>query len=178
VSETSAPAPVPAADTSVQTTIILAEVALHRIDAERIVGLHPGEPLAYHVVVPTDTEYNVLAAFLDHLSLFEMRAALAALKPVDRAEATTDAQEALEASIALLDEAGGAAYGEPSGELADDDPLPRIRELVAQLDPYELIVVTRPHAVEDSFHADWASRAREEFGIPVLHLYAGDWRVG
>lgn len=167
-----------AAAQPVQTTLILAEVALHQIDADRIVGLHPGEPIAYHVIVPADTEHNAVAAFLDHLSLFEMREAFAALKPVDRDQATSTARSSLDDSLAALGQADGAAYGEPTGEITEDDPLPRIRELIATSEPLELIVVTRPHAVEDSFHADWASRARGEFGIPVLHMYAGDWRLG
>lgn len=169
--------PVPSA-AAVATTIVLTEEALHPIDAERIVGMHPGEAVAYHVVVPADTQHNVVASFLDHLSLLEMRAAFAALKPVDREAATKDAQEALADSLAQLDAAGGASFGPPKGEVCGDDPLPRVREVVAELSAAELIVVTRPHAVEDSFHADWASRAREELGLPVLHLYAGDWRVG
>lgn len=159
-------------------TLIIAEVALHPIDAERIVGLHPGEALAYTVLVPADTQHNMLAAFLDHLSLFEMREALAALRPVDTQAAAHDADEALAVSLAELVAAGGDWHGAPTGEVTGDDPLPRVRELVAELAPNELIVVTRPHAVEDTFHADWASRARHEFGLPVLHMYAGDWRLG
>jgi hypothetical protein len=42
----------------------------------------------------------------------------------------------------------------------------------------EVVVVTRPHAVEDTFHTDWASRARERLGVPVLHVYAGSNWVG
>jgi hypothetical protein len=49
---------------------------------------------------------------------------------------------------------------------------------VTRLHASEVIVVTEPHAVEDTFHTDWASRARETLGVPVLHMYAGDWRLG
>lgn len=177
LAETAQPAG-PDSGGEVRTTIVLTEEALYAIDAERIVGMHPGDAVAYHLVVPADTSHSVVASFLDHLSLLEMREAFAALKPVDRETATKDAQEALAESIAQLDAAGGAAFGSPIGEVCGDDPMPRVRELVAELSAFELIVVTRPHAVEDSFHADWASRAREELGLPVLHLYAGDWRVG
>ena len=37
---------------------------------------------------------------------------------------------------------------------------------------------TYPHAVEDTFHRDWASRAREELQVPVLHLYSGTSQLG
>jgi hypothetical protein len=32
--------------------------------------------------------------------------------------------------------------------------------------------------VQDTFHTDWASEARERLGVPVLHVYTGDWRLG
>jgi hypothetical protein len=41
-----------------------------------------------------------------------------------------------------------------------------------------VVVVTRPHAVEDTFHRDWASRARERLGVPVLHVYGGTTFLG
>jgi hypothetical protein len=54
----------------------------------------------------------------------------------------------------------------------DDDPLPALKAAVADGDVAEVAVVTYPHAVEDTFHRDWASRARDELQVPVLHLYA------
>ena len=51
-------------------------------------------------------------------------------------------------------------------------------EEVRRLNAREVVVVTEPHAVEDTFHKDWASKAREVLGLPVLHIYAGDWRLG
>jgi hypothetical protein len=41
-----------------------------------------------------------------------------------------------------------------------------------------VVVVTYPHALEDTFHRDWASRAREELHVPVLHLYSGTSELG
>ena len=58
------------------------------------------------------------------------------------------------------------------------DPMPALVEEVRRLNAREVVVVTEPHAVEDTFHRDWASKAREVLGLPVLHLYAGDWRLG
>ena len=45
-------------------------------------------------------------------------------------------------------------------------------------DADEVIIVTMPHAVEDTFHSDWASRARETLGVPVLHFYTGTNLLG
>jgi hypothetical protein len=39
-------------------------------------------------------------------------------------------------------------------------------------------VITRPHAVADTFHTDWANKAQDQLGVPVLHLYAGSGFIG
>jgi hypothetical protein len=156
------------------TVIVLTEEALKPVDVEKIVALHAEEGATYRVLVPADTDRNMLSAFLNHLSLFEMREALEALRPVDRQEAHADAQTALETSLKEFEAAGVTV----TGELTGDDPMPMLESEVARLHAREVIVVTEPHAVEDTFHTDWASRARETLGLPVLHMYAGDWRLG
>jgi len=156
--------------------IVLTEEALKPVDVDKIVALHADEDVTetYRVLVPADTSRNILSAFLNHLSLFEMREALEALKPVDRAEAHTDARTALERSIAEFEQRGLTV----TGEVTADDPMPALIEEVRRLNAREVVVVTEPHAVEDTFHTDWASKAREVLGLPVLHIYAGDWRLG
>jgi hypothetical protein len=52
------------------------------------------------------------------------------------------------------------------------------KEVGAEGETQEVIIVTSPHAVEDTFHRDWASRAREVLGVPVLHVYAGSSFLG
>nr|WP_284287269.1 hypothetical protein [Angustibacter aerolatus] len=73
-------------------------------------------------------------------------------------EARATAAQALDASLSALRAAGVEAEGEVTG----DDPLPALRAHVERLGAREVVVVTRPHAVEDTFHRDWASRARDE----------------
>src|SRR4051794_33859683 len=63
------------------TIIVLTEEALKPVDVEKIVALHADDAPTYRVLVPADTDRNLLSSFLDHLSLFEMREALEALKP-------------------------------------------------------------------------------------------------
>ena len=89
-------------------------------------------------------------------------------------EAKATADEQLAGSIAAF----AAAGREATGAVVDDDPLPALRAAVADGDVVEVAVVTYPHAVEDTFHRDWASRAREELQVPVLHLYAGTSELG
>ena len=168
VPETPTPADVPG------PTIVLTEVPLKALDVTRITGLHEGDEPAYRVLVPADTKRNVLVSVLNHLSLFEMREALEALKPVNRKAAHTDAEETLAESLRVLREAGV----EVTGDITEDDPLPTLQTEVARIQAAEVIIVTEPHAVQDTFHTDWASEARERLGVPVLHVYTGDWRLG
>lgn len=156
------------------TVIVLTEEALKSVDVEKIVAMHQEEDATYRVLVPADTDRNVLSSFLDHLSLFEMREALDSLRPVDGTEAHADAETALSTTLREFAAHDVAA----TGEITADDPMPTLVEEVSRLGAREVVVVTEPHAVEDTFHIDWASKAREALGLPVLHMYAGDWRLG
>ena len=157
------------------TIIVLSEEALSEGDARRIVDLHSGERLSYRVLVPADTERNLLADVIDHLSLFELREALHAIThPADARRARTDAGQQLAASVDALQLVGADA----TGEVTEDDPIPALADAVGRHGAREVVVVTRPHAVEDTFHRDWASRARDHLGVPVLHVYAGTTFLG
>jgi hypothetical protein len=93
---------------------------------------------------------------------------------VDREEAHADAGTALAQSVAEFEKRGLTV----TGEVTADDPMPALVDEVDRLNAREVVVVTEPHAVEDTFHTDWASKARDVLGLPVLHIYAGDWRLG
>ncbi|WP_420110589.1 hypothetical protein [Pseudactinotalea sp.] len=152
------------------TIILLTEEALRTSDVENIRTLHGEEPLTITVLVPADTERNVVTDFIDHLSLFELKEAWEAITDRETdAEARQEAGEAVEQTVAALEKIGASV----TGTVVDDDPLPALTQAVTNADADEVIVVTRPHAVEDTFHADWASRAREKLGVPVLHFYTG-----
>ena len=85
-----------------------------------------------------------------------------------------EAAEVLETTLAALRGLGRDA----EGLVTDDDPVPALEAAAAQHGAREVVVVTRPHALEETFNRDWASRAREVLGLPVLHTYAGTGRVG
>lgn len=153
--------------------VVLTEETLGAADVGHITELHPAAD--FRVLVPADTERNLLAAIVDHLSMGELREALDEVvrhEPPIVARAT--ASEQLAASLAAFAAAGVTA----DGEVVDDDPMPALAAAVRDLGADEVVVVTTPHAVEDTFHTDWASRAREELQVPVLHLYAGTSRLG
>lgn len=156
--------------------VVLTEDTLTGADVEHITALHASEDVRYHVLVPADTERNLLVSIVDHLSLGELREALdAALgREPEPVHAKATAAEQLEASIEAFAVAGAAV----DGAVVSDDPLPALRAAVADREVREVVVVTAPHALEDTFHTDWASRAREELKVPVLHLYSGTSQLG
>jgi hypothetical protein len=157
----------------VQSLVVLSERALSSGDAARVVALHDPERPAVRVLVPAGGRRNVLVDVLDHLSLLEVREAVAAVSGhVERTR--QQAADDVTASVASLRDLGVEA----SGEVVDgNDPLGAL-DAAIRADAEEVIVVTRPHAVEDTLHTDWASVARERLGVPVLHVYADSSWVG
>jgi hypothetical protein len=154
--------------------VLLTEQALDAGDAERLVELHAPEGSRFRVLVPADTGRSLLADVLDHLSLLELRSALDAVRGADDDTDRAQATRALADSVTRLTAAGGTAHG----DVVQGDPIEAVRKALAEEPADELVVVTRPHAVEDTFHTDWASRARDRLGIPVLHVYGGTSRLG
>lgn len=156
------------------TILVLTEEPLLTGDVAQLQRLHPGA--VFHVLVPKDPSRSVVASFIDHLSLGELREAWDALiqeeDPQDSIQ--DDARETLHLSLQRLQRAGI----EHDGYVLPGDPVQALPQAVHNLRADELVVITRPHAVEDTFHTDWASRARQELGLPVLHLYAGMNRLG
>ena len=156
--------------------IVLTEDALRPSDAANIAALHPEPETTFEVLVPADTEQNVVAAIIDHLGLLDLQAVwddvVGRHKPEEQVR--VDAADALAASLAELAHAGLTAQG----RVVEDDPLPDLAKTITATSAAELIVVTKPQMLEDTFHRDWAHRARDAFGLPVLHFYTGTTRVG
>ena len=158
----------------VQSLVVLTEHALSAADAEHLVALHDPESPRFHVLVPAGGRRKLLVDVLDHLSLLEFREAAGAVGERDEHVDETQAQAGadVEASVAQL----RALDVEATGEVVDGrDPIGALTKAV-EAGADEVVVVTSPHAVEDTLHRDWASVARERLGVPVLHVYAGsDW---
>ncbi len=164
------------ADPSDRTIVVLTEDTLTAADVAHIVALHAEDDVDYRVVVPADTERNLLVSVVDHLGLGELRQALDEVlgREPEPAQVKAQASEQLAGSIAAFRAAGQVA----DGAVVDDDPIPVLSDEVARGGVREIVVVTYPHAVEDTFHRDWASRARDRLQVPVLHLYAGTSELG
>jgi hypothetical protein len=156
----------------VESVVVLAERALSLADAERLVALHHPDRPSVRVLVPAGGRRNVLVDVLDHLSLLELREAVGAVG--GHVERTPEQAEAdVRATVAALRGLGCEA----SGEVVTHDPVEAL-DAEVQAGAEEVVIVTAPHAVEDTLHRDWASVARDRLGVPVLHVYADSSWVG
>jgi hypothetical protein len=160
--------------TVAQHLVVLTERALTAGDAERLVALHDPESPTFRVLVPAGGRRNVLVDVLDHLSLLEFREAAEAVGERDAHTEETKAQAQADVDVSVTQLR--ALDVEATGSVVDGaDPIAALAKAV-QEGADEVVVVTSPHAVEDTLHRDWASVARERLGVPVLHVYAGsDW---
>lgn len=159
-----------------QTVVILTEDTLLDTDVAQIVETYSGRDVRFEVLVPADTDHNVLQEVVNDLGLLDLRRLwhdITSPDPDDR-EARTEASEALRLSLAMLEAAGATA----DGVVVGDDPLPALSQAVANHRAVEVVVVTTPKILDDTLRRDWASRAREALGVPVLHLYTGSSIVG
>lgn len=156
--------------------VILTEEPLGPEDRVNIAKLVDGGDAPLVVLVPANTERHLLVDFLENLSLLDVAKAfreLGAHSPdpeVERAEAA----EALAASLAALEGLGGGV----TGEIVDGGAVAGLVAKVRAVDAAQAVVVTRPHAIADTFHTDWANKAQDQLGLPVLHLYAGSGFIG
>lgn len=159
--------------------VVLVERALDATDAARLQSLHEGveEPVRYHVLLPVDDPAQGVDAAMMQLSSGDLLHAPAMTLPPEVGEEVSRellaaCRARVEASVHALQEAGAEA----TGRAATEEPLRAVVEAVRQLDAREVIIVTRPHVVQEFFHVDWTSRAERRLDVPVLHLleHAGE----
>lgn len=155
------------------TVIILAEQAMSRGDAEEVVGLHEGieDARHYHVLIPCENAAVRVETALGSLAASEVLAAPPVLSSdldVDQAQQEIDqhAESDVGVSVANIAALGHGA----TGEFSSQDPIEALDRVVKSQDADEVIVMTRPHVVQEFLHLDWASKARRRLGVPVLHL--------
>jgi len=155
--------------------VILTEEPLGADDRVNIERLVNGADANLVVLVPANTERNLLVDFLEHLSLLEISKAFRDLgQAPDPAAERSEAAQTLAASLGALSGLGSGVTGEVVEGGAVKGLVSKVRELGAG----QAVVITRPHAVADTFHTDWANKAQDQLGIPVLHLYAGSGFIG
>ena len=155
--------------------VILTEEPLGADDRVNIETLIAGGDAPLLILVPANTERHLVVDFLENLSMLEIAKAFRELTAhSDPAEERAEAADTLTASLAALAGLGGGVSGEVVEGRAVDGLVAKVKELSAG----QAVVITRPHAVADTFHTDWATKAQDKLGLPVLHLYAGSGFIG
>jgi hypothetical protein len=156
--------------------VILTEEPLGADDRVNIERLVNGGDTPLVVVVPANTERHLLVDFLENLSMLEIAKAFRELTShaPDPETQRAAAAETLSASLLALEGLGGGVTGEVVDGGAVNGLVAKVKELGAS----QAVVITRPHAVADTFHTDWANKAQDRLGLPVLHLYAGSGFIG
>ncbi|WP_323958548.1 hypothetical protein GC088_08220 [Arthrobacter sp. JZ12] len=159
-----------------ETIVVLAEVPLQEPDAVNLKTLAEAGDTAFVVVIPEDSHRNVLKEFLHHLSLLEFSEAFQDLShgQPGRDELSAEARHALQLSLDVLDGAGLKA----DGLTVPGNAVEAMVRTVTERNARQAVVVTRPHVLADTLHRDWANRAQDKLGVPVLHLYAGSGFIG
>ena len=158
------------------TILVLTEETLNEADARNLGYLAEDNPVRFEVLVPADPGRNMLVDVLDNLSLLEFSAAFRDLtggKPTKDQE-TKEATQELAESLDLLRGLGFDADGRVTGE----NPVEAVVEEARSSQAQQVVVITTPHAVEDTFGTDWANEAQDRLGVPVLHLYSGSTFIG
>jgi hypothetical protein len=153
--------------------VLLVEQALTAQDAQQVRSLHEEieDPVLYHVLVPVEDSAARIESGMGTLATGEVLSAPTLLSDPESLESLRNdlldvARDAVKASVAAIEAAGGRA----TGELVTVDPIQGLASKVAEVDAREAIILTRPHVVSEFFHLDWTSRARRKLGVPVLHL--------
>ena len=156
--------------------VILTEEPLGADDRVNIERLVNGGDTPLVVVVPANTERHLLVDVLENLSLLEIAKAFRELTShaPDPETQRAAAAETLSASLQALEGLGGGV----TGEVVDGDAVNGLVAKVKELGAAQAVVITRPHAVADTLHTDWANKAQDRLGLPVLHLYAGSGFIG
>jgi hypothetical protein len=155
--------------------VILTEEPLGADDRVNIESLVAGGDAPLVILVPANTERHLLVDFLENLSLLEISKAFRELTA--RSDPAGERAEAAE-TLAFSLEALGGLGGGVSGEIVEGKPVEGLVAKVKELGAGQAVVVTRPHAIADTFHTDWANKAQDKLGLPVLHLYAGSGFIG
>lgn len=156
--------------------VILTEEPLGADDRVNIERLVDGGDTPLVVLVPANTERHLLVDFLENLSMLEVAKAFRELTShaPDPASERAEAAETLSVSLDALAGLGSGV----SGEILDGGAVQGLVAKVKELGAGQAVVVTRPHAISDTFHTDWANKAQDQLGLPVLHLYAGSGFIG
>ncbi|MEV3991536.1 indole-3-glycerol phosphate synthase [Streptomyces sp. NPDC049837] len=150
------------------TSVLMIEKPLSSVDVEFVTTLHGDERMSFIVLMQPRGDQVVLLRAIDDVALGELKEAVKEGEEHPGQAAGLTAPQGLELSLRALRAAGCDAVG----QVVEDHPLDKLKAVVDESGADEVIVLTKPHYVEEFFHRDWASRARHKVGVPVLKLFA------
>ena len=156
--------------------VILTEEPLGADDRVNIEPWSTGGDAPLVVLVPANTERHLLVDFLENLSMLDIAKAfreLTAHAPDPAAERAA-AAETLAASLRALDGPRRRGFRRDRGGRGGQRP-------GGQGQGTRRRAGRRHHPAArraDTFHTDWANKAQDKLGLPVLHLYAGSGFIG
>ncbi len=155
-----------------QTIVVLAEEALQDADVRNLVAVQGEEGAQFLFLLQRGRGTTLLQDLLRHLKVFESTHARDDPSAQHAQPGAASDDKTLESSLQLARGHGLSM----TGQLVAGDAVARLVEAAADAD--QAIVITRPHALADTFHTDWANKAQAKLGIPVLHLYSGSGFIG
>jgi len=153
--------------------IVLAEQALSAGDANEVASLHLSieDTKHYYVLIPCDNAALRVETALGSLAASEVVAAPASLADRDGLEqAQADLDAEAQAAVAVSVSALRAIGADATGQFSSGEPIESLEEVAREHNADEVIVMTRPHVIQEFLHLDWSSKARRRLGVPVLHL--------
>ncbi|MEU3772844.1 indole-3-glycerol phosphate synthase [Streptomyces sp. NPDC032472] len=150
------------------TSVLMIEQPLTAVDVDFVTTLHGDDPVSFIVLMQPRGDQDRLLRAIDDVALGELPEALREADVPEGDAARGPAEHALAHSLESLRRKGAQA----TGQIVEDHPLDKLKEIVDASSADEVIVLTAPHFVEEFFHRDWASRARHKVGVPVLKLFA------
>ncbi|MGH3446908.1 MAG: hypothetical protein ACRDP4_04710, partial [Nocardioidaceae bacterium] len=153
------------------TVVVLVEQVMSANDAQEVVSLHDAieDSRHYHILIPCENAAARVETALGALAASEVLAAPPVLNDdldVEKAQEDIDhsAETSVTASVAAIQALGHGA----SGEFSSEDPIETLGQVVSSHNANEVIVMTRPHVIQEFLHIDWASKARRRLGVPIL----------
>ena len=148
------------------TTVLLVTHPISNLDVAEVTSLHEEDPERFVVLVPVKGDPHRILVTLDDITVGDLADIHDDLRDPSPAEATAEARDVLEATVARLAATGAAV----SGGLTPHDPLEALVTTARKYEADEVVLLVESHAVEELFHRDWTSRARKATGLPTLHL--------
>lgn len=154
-----------------ENIIIVTECSLTETDIKNLLSLYKKSSHTFSIIQKPKESKNMLLEILDHLMLLDLKEMLHDITKKNKHTNVKeeDVAKSLDDTIKILEK----YHLNFTAKTTNLNPLVAIEEEMKLATTEAVVIITQPHAVEDSLHKDWASKAQKKLGIPVLHTYSG-----